>query len=140
MVNVNVVSMLGACDRWLNPSVVMKTLPKYLKIIWLFNLFLTLSITDEGYSRNMSCTLNLIHCIYFCFIGKLIIGETDKKWQEFWMIESFCCDETAYFIAHVTIFSANICLSFSVKVLLLPHISNNNFTESIGFGNGVWNR
>lgn len=59
------------------------TLPKYLKIIWLFNLFLTLSITDEGYSRNMSCTLNLIHCIYFFFIGKLIIGETDKKLQEF---------------------------------------------------------
>jgi hypothetical protein len=33
--------------------------PKTFKIIWFSNLS-TLSIPDEGYSRNVSCALNLI--------------------------------------------------------------------------------
>lgn len=63
-----------------------------------------------------------------------------NAWCMWSMIESFCWDDTAYFMDHVTIFSANMWRSFSVKVLLLPHISSNSLTASIGLGKGVYRK
>jgi ABC-type nickel/cobalt efflux system permease component RcnA len=44
---------------------------KTFKIIWLSNLS-TLSVLDEGYSKNVSCALNLISTILLLSLGQYL--------------------------------------------------------------------
>ena len=60
--------------------------PKYFKIIWLSHI-LALSVTDECYSRNASCTLILIST--FFFINSIFHSNAWEKRQHSKRLSSF---------------------------------------------------
>ena len=63
---------------------------------WWSILVSNLSVPDEGYSRNLSCTLNFLY-LRFCFFFYLQVSEFKEKYQNIYFFHTIGANTNTFF-------------------------------------------